>query len=322
MKSNIEQYVQAYQDLQHHMKWKVTDKRILMTIASIYVLNQKPLQVERLLDLSDKIKQKASLFSSLRSNSRFTTAAMLDVKFGNPEEKIQELLDTYDLFREVKFGSGTFTYIAAGILMASESENAKETVNKAKAIYDGMKKEHAFLTSSNDYPLATLLAIEDQPDIIDHIERFYEELSKNGFRKGNDLQFLSHILALSNDVERNVLINRAMHIKDSFQQTPFKVKSMYYPIIGMLALLPQNEYSIDQIVSMYEELKQQKDFKWQKDMNVMASASIFVHDKIENTQLAEASLSTILEAILQAQQAVMIATIVAASTTTTDGGNQ
>ncbi|WP_096272835.1 DUF4003 family protein [Paucisalibacillus globulus] len=321
MKNNIEQYVQAYQDLQHHMKWKVTDKRILMTIASIYVLNQKPLQVERLLDLSDTIKQKASLFSSLRSNTRFTTAAMLDVKFENPEANIQKLMDIYDLFREVKFGSGTFTYIAASILLASDAEEPMETVNKAKVIYDGMKKEHAFLTSSNDYPLATLLAIEDQPDIIYHIERFYEELAKNGFRKGNDLQFLSHILALGTDVETNVLINRAMYIKDSFQHTPFKVKSLYYPIIGMLALLPQNEYSIDQIVSMYEELIQQKEFKWQKDMNVMIAASIFVNEKIGNSQLAEASLSTILEAILQAQQAVMIATIAAATASSSNNGN-
>ncbi|WP_042143984.1 DUF4003 family protein [Paucisalibacillus sp. EB02] len=321
MKNNVEQYIQAYKELHHHMKWKVSDKRILMMIASIYVLNQKTLHVEQLLDLSDKIKQKASLFSSLRSNSRFTTAAMLDVKFENPEEKIQELLDLYDLFREVKFGSGAFTYIAASILLTSEAENARETVSKAKAIYDGMKKEHAFLTSSNDYPLATLLAIENQPGIINHIERFYEDLSRNGFRKGNDLQFLSHILALGNDEGNNVLINRAIYIKDSFQNTPFKVKSMYYPIIGMLSLLPHDEYSVDQIVSMYEVLKQQKDFKWQKDMNVIIAACILVNEKIGNTQLAEASLSTILEAILQAQQAVMIATMAAASASSSNSGN-
>ncbi|WP_051359453.1 DUF4003 family protein [Paucisalibacillus globulus] len=321
MKTNVEEFVLAYEELKDHMKWKVTDKQILMMIASIYVLNQKPLQIERLLNLSEKIKQQASLFSPLRSYSRFTTAAVLDVNFDHPEEKIQELNDVYELFRKVKFSSGTFTYIAATILLTSGGNETSETIQKAKVIYDGMKKEHSFLTSSSDYPLATLLAIESQPDIISRIEVFYEELSRNGLRKGNDLQFLSHILALGKGIDNKVLMNRAIDIIDSFKHTPLKMKSMYYPIMGMLALLPAKEFSVDSIVSIYEELNKQKEFKWHKDMNFMVSASMFVNEKMGNNQLAEASLSTIVEAVLQAQQAVMIATIAAVSASSANSGN-
>jgi hypothetical protein len=321
MNNNVEQFVQAYEELKHHMKWKVSDKQILMMIATIYVLNQKPLRIESLLDLSEKIKQNASMFSPLRSYSRFTTAAMLEVNFDQPENKIQELNDLYDLFREVKFSRGTFTYIAATILLTSGVSEKREIIQKAKTIYNGMEKEHSFLTSSSDYPLATLLAIEYQPDIINRIEGFYEELSRNGFRKGNDLQFLSHILALGKSEDHKVLVSRAIDVIDSFKNTQLKVKSMYYPIMGMLALLPAKEYSVDPIISMYEKLNEQKEFKWYKDMNLMVSASMFVNERIGNNQLAEASLSTILEALLQAQQAVMIASIAAVSASSSNSGN-
>ena len=76
---------------------------------------------------------------------------------------------------------------------------------------------------------------------------------------------------------------------DTFKQSGIKVKPMYYPIIGMLSLLPKDAYSIEQIITIHEELNQQKDFKWQKDMNVILAASIFISDKLENEGLAEAS---------------------------------
>lgn len=322
MNMKLDNYIQTFELLKRNLKWKVSDKRILMTISSIYVLNGKTLDVNRFLQLADAIQSRASLFSPLRSYSRFTTAAMLDVKFENPEDKIEELFQLYDLFREEKFSSGVFTYIAATILLTNEQKNSKATIQLAKEIYDGMKKEHSFLTTSSDYPLATLLALESRSNIISHIESFYDGLAKHGFRKGNDLQFLSHILALEKDASKNVLINRVIQVMDSFVTSGIRAKPMYYPFIGMLALLPQEEYKVAPVLSLYEELNNQKDFKWYKEMNLMMAASFFVNEKTEQKGLAETSLSTILEAILQAQQAVMIATVAAtAAASSSSSGN-
>ncbi|MEN2767229.1 DUF4003 family protein [Ornithinibacillus xuwenensis] len=313
MNTKMDNYMNYYEELKQQLKWKVSDKRILMTISSIYVLHEKELRMNRFLDLAETIKRNASLFSSMRSYARFTTAAIFDVNFEEPDEKIQQLFDLYDRFREKKLSSGTYTYIAASILIINNTTNPEQKIERMKEIYDGMKKEHLFLTSSEDYPLATLLALEETPNIIQHIEGFYEDLSKSGFRKGNDLQFLSHILALGKDVSKNILISRAQYVMDSFNHAGIKPKTSYYPVIGMLALLPQEEFDMQHIKAMYTFLNEQKDFKWQKDMNVMMATSFFVHDKLDHKGLAETSLSTILEAILQAQQAVMIATIAAST---------
>ncbi|MEN2465391.1 DUF4003 family protein [Ornithinibacillus sp. JPR2-1] len=301
----MDSYKQTFDLLKRHMKWKVSDKRILMTISSIYVLNQETLDVDRFLQLADAIKKNAGLFSSIRSHPRFTTAAMLDVKLERPEDKVDQLHVLYDLFRKARFGSSVFTYIAATILHAKE-------------IYDDMKREHAFLTTSSDYPMATLLALENRTGIIQHIEDFYNKLPKHGFRKGNDLQFLSHILALDTEAPKHVLINRVIHVMNSFVQARIKATQMYYPIIGMLAILPPEEYDIRPILSLYEELNSEKEFKWYKDINLILAASFFMNEKIDRNGLAETSLSTILEAILQAQQAVMIATVTATTATSSN----
>lgn len=309
MNNVLDSYKQTFDLLKRHMKWKVSDKRILMTISSIYVLNQETLDVDRFLQLADAIKKKAGLFSSIRSHPRFTTAAMLDVKLERPEDKVDQLHVLYDLFRKARFGSSVFTYIAATILHAKE-------------IYDDMKREHAFLTTSSDYPMATILALENRTGIIQHIEDFYNELPKHGFRKGNDLQFLSHILALNTAAPKHVLISRVIHVMDSFVQAHIKAKQMYYPIIGMLALLPPEEYDIRPLLSLYEELNSEKEYKWYKDINLILAASFFMNEKIDKNGLAETSLNTILEAILQAQQAVMIATVTAtAAASSNNSGN-
>ncbi|PAV31432.1 hypothetical protein CIL05_01900 [Virgibacillus profundi] len=325
-KDKITSYAQIYEVLKDEMKWKVPDKRILMTITSLYVMNNKKLNPEQLLQLADKIKSRASLFSSMRSYSRFTTAAMLYVNFENPQKEISTLFSLYGQFKKAKFKSGVYTYIAASILLTNKDKELQsdQIIAKAKDIYEGMKSEHIFLTGTSDYPLAALLAFEEQSDIIQHIEKFYDELAKNGFRKGNDLQFLSHILSLSKEANVQDLISRSIRVSDDFKAYGMKPKSKYYPVIGMLALLPQKDVNMNEISAMYEQLNEEKHFKWQKDLNVTMAVSFYVNEKSEHSGLADASIRTTLEMILQAQQAVMISTIAAttaAANSNNGGGN-
>ncbi|MFD1852242.1 DUF4003 family protein [Oceanobacillus bengalensis] len=318
--NKVNTYTNVYETLSKKLKWKVSDKRILMTIASIYVMNNQELDTERFINIADQIKAQAGLFSSMKSESRYTTAATLDVYFDDPISKIPTLFELYDIFRKQKFASGNFTYIAATVLLTNENRAQQPTgiIRRAKEIFDDMRKEHLFLTGYEDYPLATLLALEDRPGIIAHIEKYYEELNKSGFSKGNDLQFLSHILSLEKEASVHDLVSRCSHIHDAFQGAGIRPKKSYYPVIGILALLPPAEVDMDSIREMYEALN--SEIKWQKEMNVILAVSLFVKEKLEDNGLTEASIQITLEAILQAQQAVMVSTI-AASTAAASASN-
>ncbi|WP_165767953.1 DUF4003 family protein [Virgibacillus indicus] len=149
----IQHYTDTFEELKSGLKWKVSDKKILMAIASTYVMNNKKLNPEKLLQLADEIKSRAGLFSSMKSYSRFTTAAVLDVHFENPLEQIPTLFQLYDEFKKAKFKSGVFTYIAASILLTNNDNKTKsgKLIENTKEIYEGMKSEHMFLTGASDY---------------------------------------------------------------------------------------------------------------------------------------------------------------------------
>lgn len=310
-------YIHLFNDLKKSMKWKVTDTRILMAIASLYVMNNKQLQTDQLLKIADQIKKQATMFSPMKSQPRFMTAALLDVHFDQPEDQVEKIFEYYENFRRAKFKSSVFTYISSSILVTNQQQeiDPNQVILRTKDIYGGMKKEHPFLTSDSDYPLATLLAYENKSRdaLIQKIEHFYDELHKNGFKKGNNLQFISHILSLNNDEHLDVLVNRSIRLFDRIQEIGIKAKPAYYPIIGMLAFLPEEDTDIKEIKKIYQQLNHEKHFKWQKDTNLIMAVSFFVKDKLAHDQLAETSIHTTIEMIIQAQQALMIAIAVSAS---------
>ena len=318
----LTKYLTIYQILKKELKWKVPDTKIILTIAAFYAMNDKAFHLERFLKISDEIKSHASLFSSMRSYSRFTTAAMLDVNFDDPLKKVPELYHYYGKLREHKFPSGVHTYLAASILLTNEEDiQPSHVIPRAKEIYEEMKKGHIFLTGHEDYPLALFIACEENDGMVERIELLYEELNNNGFSKGNHLQFLSHILALNSDETLQKLVERSAYIYDTLRQHQIRPKATYYPIIGLLAYLTNEQFDIETILTIYQTLNDE--IRWQKEMNFITAASLYVHDKIEKTGVTETSISTTLEAILQAQQAVMISTIAAsaAASSNSGGGN-
>lgn len=323
MQDKVTGFAELYYKLNDGLKWKVSDKRILMTIASMYAMNHKTLDLDNLLRIADRIKDKAGLFSAMKSYSRFTAAAALDVKFEQPDAQINQLFQLYDLFRKAKFSSGVYTYLAASTVLTNPDSSLTydQIIRRTKELHDGMKKEHVFLTGASDYPLAVLLAYEHQTDIIQQMETYYDELSKYGFWKGNDLQFLSHILTLDREAQTDDLVGRTVAVMDAFRASGIRPKQLYYPVIGMLALLDMQTFDMSEVTSMYHALNEKKGLKWYKDMNVIMAATLYINGKQENNSLAEASIHTTLETILQAQQAVMIATITAATTAANSSNN-
>jgi len=326
VEQTIVDYKNIYDQLRKKLNWKVSDNRIIMTIASMYVISNKPFDRERFLSIAEAIRKKASLFSTLRAQFRFTMATNLDLNYEHTTEKIDDLLDIYNEFKNNKFKRGNFTYIAASlVLMNSNSlEEAREIINEAKVIHDGMKKQHPFLTAQSDYPFATILALNSDLDVdttIERLDNFYFALTNNGFKKGNDLQVLSHILTLASDNNNDILLNRVIHVYDMLKTHGIKPKNKYYTVMGLLAFLPIEDVEINVILDLYERLNSQKQFKWQKDLNIILAISFFVSDKLENNQLIETNIFTTLEAILQVQHAIIISSVVSATAVTSSSNN-
>lgn len=231
----------------------------------------------------------------------------------------------YEVLVKSGFKRGMFTYIAAGVLFTSKIDPKDHVffVEKAHHIYKAMQKEHMFLTSENDYPLALLLATqhEEVSSLIERMEGFYHQLQTVGFKKGNDLQFLTHILSLDSTADKNGLSDRCLEIFDKIHQLNKKPKPVNYPTIGMLALCDQKQFDLQNLIWVTERLNAEKDFKWQKDINFMLAAQLFISELTEDTSVPTTGLMTTLEIIMQAQQAAMIASMAAVTAATASNNN-
>ncbi|MGY4690818.1 DUF4003 family protein [Salibacterium sp. K-3] len=318
--SKIEQYTEYYQTLKKALRWKVFDNLVLMTTASMYVMNGRELDTDRFLQLADELKKRAGLFSSMQSHLRFTMAAMLDVTMEDPEAAVPELFRIYQTLKDRHFRSGASTYMAAFTIMKNERP-ADDTAVRTMDLFQKMKKEHPILTDANDYPLAVLLAMEEENDMVTQIETCYDALKREGLKSGNHLQFLSHILTLGSNGQPQQTAGRAASVLEKWKQAGLKPKPMYYPVIGMLAMLPEEHIDLGEVHDMAEQLNRTKAFKWSKEMNVLAAGSFCVNDHMEQAGLiAETSLFHSMEAMMQAQQTVMIAAVTAGAAASTSGG--
>ena len=296
---------QENMEILHSSGGKWIDKRLVMMTASQSTAKGKRINGVDFKEVTEKIKSSSSAFSPLRTIS-FSMAGLIYAKTNRPSDEIDRLHRNYKILKDNGFRSSMYTYIAAMLL----EENTD--VRKLKEIYEEMKKYHPFLTSYNDYPAAVIIAKQHgmASELVETSEKYYIELSENGFYKGNDLQLLANMLvmngAFSQDVTRKVI-----ETKKAFEQNHYKPKSMHYPSLGMIVLSKQTKEAI----SLVQELTALKTFKWYKDM-ALTIAAIFVS---QNYVDASAGLTAAVEAMIQAQQAAMIAATAAAISSTSSG---
>ena len=80
------------------------------------------------------------------------------------------------------------------MLLTEENEQHGAHIQRSMQVYKRMKKDHLFLTSTNDYPLAVLLAGQSEhvETLMDRVERLYQKLATAGLRKGMIFNFESY----------------------------------------------------------------------------------------------------------------------------------
>jgi hypothetical protein len=321
---SIMNYIQIYSQLRERYRWKVTDQSVLMMVASLYISNNRTFDIDRFTGIADYIKSESGLFSPLRSESRFTFAAMLDTKFENPQEKFPAFIAAYQALASAGFSKNTFTYISAMLLVNENTEDLKYLSQRARNIYKKMREEHLFLTGHSDYPLAVMLAQNDlqSDEMILHIEDLYSKLSQNGFRKGNELQSMSHILSLHENNTADDMVALSTEIYDRMKKEGIKPKPMFYPQIALLTFIENGNDNLLGIKGIWEQLNAEKLFKWKKDINFMMAVNFVISDKIDHSSLLQTHLSTTIETLIQAQQAASIAAISGAAVVASSNGGE
>ena len=98
------------------------------------------------------------MFSYLKVLSSFCSGRNIRYSLYRLQESFSDVLDLYEQLVTSGFSRSIFTYLAAAVLLTEENEQHGAHIQRSMQVYKRMKKDHLFLTSTNDYPLAVLLA--------------------------------------------------------------------------------------------------------------------------------------------------------------------
>lgn len=287
-------------------KW--VDKQLVMMTAAQCAAKGKRINESDFKHVIDKVKKSSSAFSPLRTVA-FSISGLIYTKTNHYDDEIDILHRNYQELKNIGFRTSLHTYMAATLV-------EKDTdVNKLKSIYDEMKKYHPFLTSSDDYTAAVIIAKQPErvSDLVERAERYYNALNEKGLSKGNDLQLLANMLVMNGDYSQELTRN-VIQTKEAFEKNHYKIRKIHYPSLGIIAL----SNGTNKAVKLVQDLTAMKIFKWYKDM-ALTIASLFLSQDYAD---APAGLTAAVEAMIQAQQAAMVAATTAtisASAASTSG---
>ena len=310
----------TYEKVKSLAGWTV-DKHVVLAVTSYYITSEREFDAVSLNRAMDELKNKSGWLSPLRGNLLSVIAAFLDQPGTNSSEQVDRLFAKQHVMKSVGFRNTIHSYLAA-LLITDDVKLYEKEALQAKKLYDAMKKNHYFLTSDDDYAYAVLLGKKNE-NAIEHakmMRTYYDALRKEGFRTGNELQWLSQVLTYK-DIQfnqKNVL--RASQLLAHFKKDT-RVKPVHYPMIGFLTLYEVVDLELETIVQLTHTLEDSKPFKWNKEMALSIAIGYYMNTLVDSVEDVSISFATSIELILQAQQAIMAATMAAMVSSTSNSSN-
>jgi len=327
----LDRFLELLEALLAEKRWFDDSSSMRFAASSLLTVPGRPAEIARSLRrLSEELKDRAGWFGPLQSSVRFVVAAMLlqadlDTRtFCGEVDRIEELFKQNGLKRH-----SVYTQLACLLLMqhgrgaGSGSRSGRRVdeavVGRFRDLYAELKSHHGFLTGQDDYPTCALLTgVDGTPQsIASRCEVFYEGLRDLGFKRGNALQSVSHVLVFAPDDDQ-VVMRRFRALYDRFDEAGLWMHTGDYDEVASLSFLPQTaERIVSRVLEHREVLAAAKPKPGRELSFSLACATGFLElAGDDETQALLRGTQNVLsvQAILQAQQAAMLAAAVTAST--------
>ena len=165
--------------------------------ANYFLSTKQAVDISKMKEAREILRKNVGLFSNYKGIAELLIISILAVS-ENPEEKLAMAIKYNEKLRE-KFRASQYLTLASIILTDLVDENEiDELINRGRDIFDGMKKNHRWLTGQEDTVMALLLAFSERENtaLFDDMEEVYDLITPV-FRKNNYSQMLSHILTLN-----------------------------------------------------------------------------------------------------------------------------
>ena len=287
--------------------------------ANIFCARGMTMEMDRLEQCKEIIKNQTGILSNFRGSLRPALAAMLAIG-ERPEEKMSRALENYRILKQDFWGSEYLALVAFLLTDIAPVSQAEEKAGRGKAIYQRMKKEHPFLTSSEDSVFAVMMAFSEKLDdaLIEDMEACYQGL-KQKFSIGDSVQTASHVLAMAPGTPEEK-VDRVISLYEALRNAGVKY-GRYYELATLAALavmdvdLPKVTAEIQEVDEFLSQQKGYGFFGPGKGVRAMHAAMIVSDQYARRDQVDTAAMAGTLAMII-AQQMAMIA-VMAGTTAST-----
>ncbi len=305
-------FANNYNVLSKKFKWNYSINTRLG--ALLYTMENREADIEAIERCRKIINDNTGVFSQFKDSTNFMSSVMLSLQ-SDPEPMFKSVLSVYDTMKKQGFHASPYLVLAAiSIALQADPYNYRRVIESAKNYYDAMKQAHRFITSSDDYGFAALLAMSDKPvhQAIKEMEECYRIL-KGDFIGANSVQALSHVLTFSEETAYDKC-RRVADLNRELKDKKCKIGSgIELSFLGVIALLQEDTSKlVAEIVAVKDYLKTKKGFGvWSitSTERIMLSVAIVCNDYLTDTRRStmEYTLANNITGIQIAQQMVVMA---------------
>ncbi|MGL4848295.1 MAG: DUF4003 family protein [Clostridium sp.] len=198
------------------------------------------------------IKKNISMFSSLRRNVGMLASVLAFEE--DMEGALKDIVEIYNKLKKVFFGSEYLVLAAITIFRATDSLSSDVVIEKARRCYELMKKDHPFLTGSDDISVATILALtsDNIEGTMKEVELYYVGLNNIGFWKGNNLQALANVMPMF-EIDPYEGIGKIKRVEKLLAENKIPVRGECLPILGVIAGVTKDEVSFVKTVRLVSD---------------------------------------------------------------------
>ncbi len=337
IREHTDRYCGIVDRLQGAHRWT---SAVFLRLAALPLTSLEPEEAVKLLAAeAERLKEAGSWWGPLSTSLRFVLAAILIRRNLHGKVRVATLKETLDLFKARRLGrSGNSPFIAAFLLVLSSEGRTPEAevVARMARLMKLWKRDHRWLTGSDDLPMAALHAVREEPveELADRVESIYRELHRQRFKRGEQLQLASQLLALRpwTGVEAAATLERVMQ---AARRAGIRPGRGLYDEASLLALSGEDpDRAVASVLAIRDLLKIARSRKGKKlfgafstgeqQMLSIATGLFLVAQTEVLRATGDASAAAALLAArsaLEAQQAAVIVAASSASTTAAAGSH-
>lgn len=290
-------------------------------VAAVTIAGPADEVADRIKATAEEIRLGIRWFDTLKYPLRFIVSAMLNAHGDTAGAFLAEAERVRGLFRERGLRRGGIYETMAILVMRIQGELAPipdAAIERFQTLYEEMKRHHWWLTGPDDFPACAVLTSQPGParQIGDDIEAIYQALHAEGFSRGDPLQTAANLLYLARRPPTDAA-SRYAALARGFRQSGVRIVQSDYDELAILTFL---EAAPDQIVARVLEIREDmKALEPEPDPNITfnLAASIGFLEAARAEHLArgltDAKALLDMQAVIQAQQAALVASTSAAT---------